>query len=41
MVQSSMKVEGIKPKVAKYCPSMEFHMLANHYMLETLKDLIT
>jgi hypothetical protein len=41
MVQSLTKVEGIKPKVAKFCPGVEFHTLANHYMLETSKDLST
>jgi hypothetical protein len=37
MVQSSTKVVGIKPKVAKFCPGVEAHTLANHYMLERLK----
>jgi hypothetical protein len=37
MVQSLTKVEGFKPKVAKFCPGMEIHMLANHYMLGRLK----
>lgn len=37
MVQSLTRVEGIKPKVAKFCPGVEIIMLANHYMLGRLK----
>jgi len=37
MVQSLTRVEGIKPKVAKFCPGVELHTLANHYMLGRLK----
>ncbi|CAG8599480.1 17430_t:CDS:2 [Funneliformis caledonium] len=37
MVQPSTRVAGIKPKVAKFCPGVELHTLANHYMLGRLK----
>jgi len=37
MVQSLTRVKGIKPKVAKFCPGVKIHTLANHYMLGRLK----
>lgn len=39
LVNGGCNLDG--PKVAKFCPGVEFHTLANHYVLETFKDLST